>query len=206
MGATPTTCPSLLLRIRDRSDQEAWRQFVALYGPLVYQYARRKGLQDADAADVAQVVFQAISEEIARLEYDPRRGSFRGWVLAVTRNQVNKHLERSRVRGRTAPGRFDQQALDRCTAANRDAELWEQEYRQRAFRLVAERVQHEFEGSSWQAFWRTAVEGQAASDVGERLGMSVGAVYTARSRVLTRLKAAVAEYDEEDEDLFAGQA
>jgi RNA polymerase sigma factor (sigma-70 family) len=198
MGATPTTRPSLLLRIRDCGDHEAWTQFVALYGPLVYQFARRRGLQDADAADVTQIVFHAISQEIPRLDYDPRRGSFRGWLLVVTRNQVNKFLERTFARGRSSPCELTAHLADVCTPENREAQIWEQEFQLRAFRLAADRVQREFESSSWQAFWQTAVHGQAAKSVGQRLGMSVGAVYTARSRVLSRIKAAVAEFDDED--------
>jgi RNA polymerase sigma factor (sigma-70 family) len=198
MGATPTTRPSLLLRIRDCRDHEAWGQFVALYGPLVYQFARRRGLQDADAADVTQIVFHAVSQQISRLDYDPQRGSFRGWLLVVTRNQINKFLERAWARGRSPSCEPTEHLAEVCAPENREAQVWEEEFRLRAFRLAADRVQREFESSSWQAFWQTAVQGQAAKAVGERLGMSVGAVYTARSRILSRIKAAITEFDDED--------
>jgi len=198
MGATPTTRPSLLLRLRDRADHDAWRQFVSLYGELVYRFARSRGLQDADAADVTQIVFHAASVEIPRLDYDPSRGSFRNWLLVVTRNQVNKYLARIQPAGRAATNILSENLVDDCVARDREAQQWEHEYRLRAFRLAADRVQTEFEDSSWQAFWRTAVEGQPAKAVGAGLGMSVGAVYTARSRVLSRVKSAIAQFDEED--------
>ncbi len=197
MAATPTTRPSLLLRLRDHADSDAWGQFVSLYGGLVYRFARSRGLQDADAADVTQIVFDAVSREIARLDYDPRRGSFRSWLLVVTRNQLSKYLSRAGVA--CAPNGMP---LDAIAARNDEAEQWEREYRLRAFQLLAERVRPEFHPSSWQAFWRTAVENQSAKAVSEELGISVGAVYTARSRVLSRMKATIAEFDEDDVDLL----
>jgi RNA polymerase sigma factor (sigma-70 family) len=202
MGAPPTTRPSLLLRLRDLNDYEAWRQFVALYGELVYRFARSRGLQDADAADVTQIVFHTVSQEIPRLDYDPDRGLFRNWLLVVTRNQVSKYLSRMQGTNRPATYSCSDGLIDDCIAHDGEAERWEHDYRLRAFRLAADRVQEEFEDSSWQAFWRTAVEGQPAKTVGDCLGMSVGAVYTARSRVLSRVKSVIADFDEEDVPFF----
>src|SRR5256885_14759398 len=88
MGTAPVTNPSLLLRVRDGRDQDAWRQFFALYVPLLYGYARKRGLQDADAADVAQDVFQRVLGALRRLDYDPTRGSFRAWLCTITRNRI----------------------------------------------------------------------------------------------------------------------
>src|SRR5688500_8799823 len=96
MSDTPETRASLLVRIRDPRDGGAWRQFVALYEPLIREFARKRGLQDADAADLTQTVMAAVSEAIRRLDYDPRRGTFRGWLLGVTRNQMLKLLARER--------------------------------------------------------------------------------------------------------------
>ena len=74
MADIPPTRPSLLLRLRDPRDEAAWRQFVDLYAPLVYGYARKQGLQDADAADLSQEVLCAVAGAVGRLEYDPRAG------------------------------------------------------------------------------------------------------------------------------------
>src|SRR5438105_4849958 len=94
MADSPDTRPSLLVRIRDSGDREAWRLFVDLYGPLVYRFGRKRGLQDADAADLTQTVLQAISGAIQTFEYDPARGAFRGWLLGVVRNQLSKRMRR----------------------------------------------------------------------------------------------------------------
>jgi len=88
------TRASLVLRIRDPGDHSARGEFAARYAPLVYRFARKRGLQDADAADVTQEVLQAVAVAIKRLDYDPNRGSFRGWLFIMTRNLLINHLNR----------------------------------------------------------------------------------------------------------------
>src|ERR1700735_1692360 len=87
------TRASLLARLGDPGDRAAWRQFVELYGGLIYGFARRRGLQDADAADLTQEVFLAIAQSAGRFHYDPRQGSFRGWLYGVTRNKIARFLQ-----------------------------------------------------------------------------------------------------------------
>src|SRR5207302_6943832 len=99
MTRPPTTRPSLLVRLRDTRDGEAWRQFVRLYAPLVYRYARRKGLQDADAADLTQDVLRAVSAAAGRLAYDPARGTFRGWLFTLAHHRLYDFLSRRRRPG-----------------------------------------------------------------------------------------------------------
>src|ERR671936_1315111 len=96
MPEPPTTRASLLVRIRDPHDTEAWRQFVQLYASVVYGYARKRGLQDADAADLMQEVFRAVASAAGRLDYDPKRGTFRGWLYTVTRNKLYTFLDGQR--------------------------------------------------------------------------------------------------------------
>lgn len=198
MGDSPSTRPSLLLRIREPGDHEAWSRFVALYGPLVYRYARNRGLQDSDAADLTQIVFHEVARQIQRLDYDAQRGKFRGWLFGVTRNQLRKHLERARRTVRPGGEEIEYQELECETASDQEEARWQEEYEWQLFHMACERVRVEFGDRSWQAFWRTAVEGQTAQEVGRELGVSIGAVYTAKSRVLARLRDAVSELDEED--------
>lgn len=196
MGDSPSTRPSLLLRIRESADHEAWGQFVRLYGPLIYRFARKRGLQDADAADLTQVVFEAVAREIQRLDYDANRGSFRGWLFAVTRNQLGKHFERARRIDRPGGEEIERQELAGLPATEEEEAQWNEEYQRQLFETACQRIRGEVEDSSWQAFWQTAALGKSAQEVGRELGMSVGAVYTAKSRVLARLKAAVAALEE----------
>src|SRR5262245_23743156 len=196
--AAPTTPPSLLFRLRDPHDCDAWHEFVALYGPLVYRFGRKRGLQDADAQDLMQVVFQAVAGAVERFEYDPQRGTFRGWLFGIVHRQLAKLLDRQR---RSPPGAGGTPALDRLREQpDRDggeAELWAQEYRRQRFLWAADKVRGAFEESSWQAFWRTAVEGRPAAEVAQELGLSTGAVYTAKSRVLDRIRHVLATVQDE---------
>src|ERR687888_578740 len=101
MEESPATRASLLVRIRDAHDTDAWRQFVQVYAPVVYGFARKRGLQDADAADLMQEVLRSVASAAGRLDYDPKRGSFRGWLYTVTRNKLYNFLDgrRRQVRG-----------------------------------------------------------------------------------------------------------
>jgi RNA polymerase sigma-70 factor (ECF subfamily) len=196
----PMTRASLLVRIRDGHDQEAWRQFVQLYAPVVYGFARKRGLQDADAADVMQDVLRSVAVASARLNYDPARGSFRGWLYTVARNKIFNFLQG--VQHKFGRGSGDSDAHQRLEALAGPewglAESWDEEYEKNLAALAMRRVQGEVQPATWQAFWQTAVEGHSAREAGEALGMSSGAIYVARSRVLARLKEEVQRLQEVD--------
>src|SRR3974390_3545048 len=101
MQESPVTRASLLVRLREGHDADAWQEFVRLYAPVIYGFARRRGLQDADAADLMQDVLRSVAGAAGRLAYDPRRGTFRGWLFTVTRNKLFNFLDarRHRVQG-----------------------------------------------------------------------------------------------------------
>jgi RNA polymerase sigma-70 factor (ECF subfamily) len=194
MSGSPTTRFSLVARLRDVRDAEAWAEFVELYAPLVYRLARRHGLQDADAADLTQDVLRAAVAALPRFAYDPGRGTFRGWLFTVARNRL-RQLARARRRQPQTGGGAADEVLSRQPLPEEDA--WEREYQERLFEWAAERVRGQLRPSTWQAFWRTAVEGQDVREVGAALGMSPGAVYIARTRALARLRAEVRRVEDE---------
>ena len=176
------------MRIRDTQDRVAWHEFVDVYAPLLHSYARRRGLQDADAADVAQQVLQSVALAIPGFQYDQSKGSFRGWLFTVARNHVFKVLQNHR-RLPTATGDTSfHQALAQQPDESQDQAAWNQEHERRLFEWAAEKAKIDFKESTWNAFWQVAVEGQPAGEVAERLGMSVGAVYIAKSRVTACLR------------------
>jgi RNA polymerase sigma-70 factor (ECF subfamily) len=92
MTGSPQTRPSLVLRVRDASDDAAWAQFVEIYTPLIYGYCRSRGLQDSDAADVAQEAMRMVAKAIGKFDYDPQRGKFWNWLLTIVRNRLHNFL------------------------------------------------------------------------------------------------------------------
>ncbi|HKI35564.1 MAG TPA: sigma-70 family RNA polymerase sigma factor [Gemmataceae bacterium] len=188
MGDALLTRASLLARLGDPEDRAAWQEFVELYGRLVYGFARQRGLQDADAADLTQEVFLALAGAAGRWRYNPQRGSFRGWLYGITRKKLARFLARRRSEPAGSGDTNAHLRLDAEPSEGPDLEdAWEQEFRQQLFRLAAEAVSDSFAPTTWQAFWRTAVDGLSAAAVAAELGLSVGAVYVAKSRVLARL-------------------
>jgi RNA polymerase sigma-70 factor (ECF subfamily) len=188
MADIPPTRASLLLRLRDPRDAAAWGEFVDLYAPLVYGYARKQGLQDADAADLSQEVLRAVAGAVGRLEYDPARGAFRNWLFTIVRHKLTNW--RAAQANRT-PGSGDSathRLLEDWAAPDAlDAE-WEGEWERRLVAWACEQARRHVSDPTWQAFWRTAVEGQPGKQVAADLGLTVAAVYHARGRVLARLK------------------
>ncbi len=188
MADIPPTRASLLVRLRDPRDQAAWTEFVDLYTPLVYGYARKQGLQDADAADLSQDVLGAVAGAVGRLEYDPLRGAFRNWLFTVVRRKLSNWLAAQSNRTRGSGDTATHQLLARCLAPSDMEAEWEAEWQQRLVAWACEQVQMDVSLRTWQAFWRTAIDGQPGKQVAADLGMSLAAVYHARSRVLARLK------------------
>ena len=193
MADSLVTRPSLLLRIRDAHDQEAWRQFVRLYAPLVYRFARKRGLQDADAADLSQDVLGQVARSAGRFDYDPERGTFRSWLFQVVRNRLSVWLRGQRPQHQGSGDTGVQDALEQQPALDEEIASWDREYEQRLFACAAQQVQGEFAASTWQAFWQTAIEGKSPKEVAEALRLSVGAVYIAKSRVVARLTQQIQE-------------
>ena len=188
MPHVPPTQPSLLVRLKDAHDREAWERFVDLYAPLVYAFVRKRGLQDADAADLTQDVLRQVAAAAKSLIYDPRRGSFRGWLFTVVRNRLTDHW---RTAARDVRGSGDssqwQQASEQLVTESDSAE-WDAAYERQLLECAAQQVRADFSEATWSAFWQTAVEGREGKVVAEELGMTVAAVYLAKGRVMTRLK------------------
>jgi RNA polymerase sigma factor (sigma-70 family) len=193
MADSTTTRPSLLLRLRDAHDREAWEEFVEVYAPLVYGFARKHGFQDADAADLTQEVLQAVATSIGRLDYDPRRGTFRGWLFTLVRNRLRNALARRPRECRGSGGSSAQVALESWPDPDEGPlAVWEQDCERRLFAWAAELVRGEVQDSTWQAFWLTAVEGRSGKEAATLLGLTTAAVYLAKRRILLRLKEEIA--------------
>src|SRR5256714_9220867 len=196
---SPLTRASLLVQLRTGTNQVAWQEFVRLYGPVIYGFARKRGLQDADAADLMQDVMRSVSTAIGRLDYDRNQGTFRGWPFTITRNKVFNFLSARRP----LPSCSGDSATNRLLNSHPDGEdgsqAWEMEYQRRLASLAMNQIKTEFQDSTWRAFWLTAVEGVAVTDVSRQVGLSTGAIYVAKSRVLARLKEVVETMRQQEE-------
>jgi RNA polymerase sigma-70 factor (ECF subfamily) len=187
MSHESATSLSLLQRIR-AGDSSGWRRVVDLYSPLVFHWCRRWGVSGADADDVAQEVFQAASERITQFRRDKEGDTFRGWLRGITRNKVLLFWRGRRQRPDAAGGSEAYRRLQDVPEADPPDDAEEAAQSSALFHRALGQLRGEFEPRTWQAFWRTAVDGQPAPAVADELGMSANAVRMAKSRVLRRLR------------------
>ena len=184
-----------LIRRAQNHDRAAWERLSKVYGPVVYDWARHHGLQPDDASDVMQTVFQTLLQNIGRFS-DMKGSSFRGWLWTITRNKAHDHFREIQRRAPATGGTTAHLRLTEWpdTPPEADSALGLAEH-SGIHRRAVELMKKDFEPNTWQAFWRTMIDGQPANEVAEELGISRWAVYKARSRVLQRLR-------EEFEDLI----
>jgi RNA polymerase sigma factor (sigma-70 family) len=197
MPNLPDTRASLILRLPDAADAAAWDEFTAVYAPLVYRLARQRGLPSADVDDLVQEVLAAVARSVDGWLTTAGRGPFRAWLLRIARNQAINQLTRTKTR-LLATGDSDvARQLSQHAAANGQAlEDFDLEYRREVFRWAAEQVRATMAEKTWKAFWQTSIEERPVEAVAQQLQMSVGSVYIAKSRVMTRLRQMVRRMEE----------
>jgi RNA polymerase sigma factor (sigma-70 family) len=196
MDDQPITRPSLLVFLRDPDNGRAWSQFVAIYSPLVYRFARRHGLQETDAADVTQEVFYAVARNIRQFDYDREKGSFHGWLIAIARSKLQNFLNKQQAKNQGIGGTEALSLFEQQPSSDDEDAFVEREHRRCLFDWAVGQIRGDFQESTWQAFWQTSVEGKNTKEVADLLGITVGAVYIARSRVLSRLKETIQQVEE----------
>jgi len=184
-----TTPRSLLARL-EAKDEAAWDRLVGLYAPLVVHWCRKYHLSEQDSADVVQNVFQAIATHISTFRKEKPGDTFRGWMRRITQNKVHDHYRRlgrepGGVGGTEAQIWFSQLPE---SDESEGGEPVQDEGELSLFARGLELIRTEFEERTWKAFWRTAIESQTTKDTASELGMTVGAVRVAKSRVLRRLR------------------
>lgn len=186
--AFPPTEFGLPARLADRADTAAWERFVAIYRPAIVAVARQRGLALADADDVAQEVFAAVAGAVHRFDPDREavvgsgpRARFSTWLATIADRKTIDALRRSRVR--PASGH----AFDAVASRDTDSRLLRFEVRRRLFLAAAADLQDDVSPTAWEAFWRTAIDGDSAERVAKTLGMTAGAVYAAKARTMRKL-------------------
>lgn len=191
------TRASLLLRVRDPADREAWEEFVEIYGPVVHRLARHKGMQPADADDVTQQVLLAVARAVERRGHDPERARFRTWLGRIARNAILNALTRGKPDRGSGDSDLQELLNEFPSPSGPDSDFVRLECRREQFRRAARQIRPEFHPATWRAFWLTTVEGRGCEEVARELGKQIGSIYAARSRVMKRLQEKVDEIEPE---------
>jgi RNA polymerase sigma-70 factor, ECF subfamily len=185
-GTSESTSASLIEQARE-ADSGAWRRLSMVYGPLVYRWCRRAGLQDADAADVLQEVFRAVHGGLVTFEAE-RGGGFRGWLYGITQHKLADHFRHARPTQPLATGADELLAEWRVSDRAEGERSQEMDDLVLVLHAVLEAIRPDFDDHNWQAFERTMLHGQAPMDVAADLQLTPAAVRQAKFRVLRRLR------------------
>ncbi|MEM7456403.1 MAG: sigma-70 family RNA polymerase sigma factor [Planctomycetota bacterium] len=180
-----TTSPSLLLRIRNPEDQDAWDEFLEIYTPVVRTYCFQRRLQDADISDIVQDVMSRIVKLIRDFDYDPAKGKFRAWFGTITANRIKTFVTR-KSRNQKALGQTEASApVETYTDPDSD---WVAIFSDQVYQAACSRVRPVLEDTTWECFEATWLRNVPAADVAKALGIPVHSVYVNKSRVLKRLE------------------
>lgn len=189
MTLTPETRYTLIRKLRNPQDEQAWAEFASIYQPVVFRIALAKGLQYADATDLTQEVLTRVARAIDKFSPQPG-GRFRAWLYRITRNLVIDFLrQRSKL-----PVVFDDQTLREIVDRQPDqsqATEFEHEFQKQIFWVVAQQVKGQVQPTTWTAFWETEIQRKSIDEVVKLTGLTAGAIYVARSRVIARLRCEV---------------
>ncbi|AWM41131.1 RNA polymerase sigma factor [Gemmata obscuriglobus] len=183
------TSATLLERLRDPRDADAWGRLVDLYAPLIRVWAERLNVHGADADDLVQEVMAVVVRRFPEFVHPEKPGAFRGWLRAIAANCARSMWKARRVRP-TVPGGSDFGSyLNRLEDPTDDfARAWEREHDLFVTRKLLDRIRPDFETRTWELFGRFVLDGVPAEEVAAEAGVTANAVYIAKSRVLARLR------------------
>jgi RNA polymerase sigma-70 factor (ECF subfamily) len=183
-----TTSPTLLAKLRDPTDQTSWQRFVDLYTPLLFYWGRRQGLQQGDAADLAQDVLATLVRKLPEFAYQPDKG-FRNWLRTVT---LNRWRDLGRKRKETGVGGENDPSLESADPID-DRSFEQKEYHDYVYRRALEIARRDYADNTWQACWLSITTDRTAADIAKELGLTEGAVYASKFRILKRLREELAD-------------
>ncbi len=174
---------SLLDRLVNHDDAEAWRQFVLIYEPLIRRWVGRSASQPASVDDIVQEVISALLEELPRFQHNLRTGAFRSWLRSITINRVRRHW---RAEGLTAIQISEMKDLE--DPRSELSRLWDREHDLHVLGALLDKIRPEFDARSWDVFDRLVFSGESPSNVARHFEISANAVYITKARVLKRLR------------------
>ena len=191
------TRASLILRLKDAEDVAAWDDFAAIYAPVIFRVATSRGFQAADAENLVQEVFLAVANSVASWLEREDRGRFRAWLLRIARNESIDMLTERATRPLGRDGSTADRVLANLPARDEFSNALDLEYERAVFHWAAEEVRAVVSEQTWDAFWLTSIDGLSVTEVAERLKIRPGNVYVSRSRMMSRIKQLVEEYEDQ---------
>ena len=198
------TRKSLLHRLRDAGDDASWRTFFETYWRLIYNVARKSGLSDDAAQEVVQETVISVARKMPEFCYDPAKGSFKQWLLLITRRRIQDHLRKlyRALPATDGPAEVVERQMETLPSpvlapdAHFDA-AWEEEWRENIFQAALTRVRSRVNPKSYQVFDYCVLQNLRAPVVAKMLGLNIAQVYLARHRVSQAVKRAAAELEAE---------
>jgi RNA polymerase sigma factor (sigma-70 family) len=184
---------SLVDRLGNWEDQSRWQEFFETYWKLIYSVARKSGLSDAEAQDVVQETVITVAKKIEKLRYDPAIGSFKGWLLNITRWRIaDQFRKRTPSQHQTIRSSDDRRTvtIERVADSNADSldDLWEREWQENLLAAAMTRVKKRVAPKHFQIFDCSVRKEWSAQKIATALGVNVGQVYLVRHRVAALLK------------------
>jgi RNA polymerase sigma-70 factor (ECF subfamily) len=188
--AVPPTRKSLLLRIKNWSDEGSWTEFSKIYEKLIYETALRSGLRPVEAQEVVQETLLTVAKKIAGFDYDPNIGSFKGWLLQITRRRIIDQLRKRRPQVEQAKpinaSSTAETLLD--PASSRLEALWNEEWHQALLSMARALVKRRVGLKQYRMFELYVLQQVPIKSVTSSLGVTSAQVYMAKYRITRLLK------------------
>lgn len=191
----PETRASLILRLQDSDDIAAWDEFAAIYTPVLFRVALKRGFQRADAENLVQEVLLAVARSISPWLERADRGRFRPWLLRIARNASYDLFTARATRQLGKDGEEGERILAELPDRNSLTSALDLEHEREVFLWAANQVRSSVADRTWQAFWLTQIDGMAPEQASEKLGMRVANIYIARCRIMARIKELVTHFE-----------
>jgi len=184
-----TTNHSLLDRLRQGPNETAWLRMVDLYTPLIRGWLKRYSVTDHDVDDLVQDVLAVVVRRMPDFQKKSQVGSFRRWLRTITVNCLRELWRSQRYRPKTSGNAEFAKILDQLEDPESAlSKLWDHEHDVHVTRHLFEQIRPRFEEKTWKAFQRVALEGASVDQVAQELGMTVNAIFIAKSRVIHALR------------------
>ncbi len=184
-----TTRASLLVRIKDADAGEAWAEFHELYAPLIYRYARKRGLNHEDADDIRSECYKAIVQQIADFKYDYTKGRFKAWLRTIVDRRTIDLFRKKREHQANSADFAQLEA-----AHQSPEEVWDAEWQSQHLRHCVQQLRGEVSPTTFKVFDIVVVQDRSVAEACAELGMNPNQVYKAKARMLDRVRERMAEF------------